>query len=79
MWILGLKGLSPNIHIQILQTDFRTFSSIIVTFRFKDENNYEYEILFSFFAYYQKIDSPEFFVVLFFTRKVCTVIVIEGG
>ena len=50
MWILGLKGLSPNIHIQILQTDFRTFSSIIVTFRFKDENDYEYEILFKVFA-----------------------------
>ena len=50
MWILGLKGLSPNIHIQILQTDFRTFSSIIVTFRFKDENDYEYEILFKVFS-----------------------------
>ena len=80
MWILGLKGSSPNIHIQILQTDFRTFFSIIMTFRFKDENDYEEEIWFKvFFAYYQKIDSPEFFIVLFFTRKVCTVIVIEGG
>ena len=50
MWILGLKGLSPNIHKQILQTDFRTFSSIIVTLRFKDENDYEYEILFKVFS-----------------------------
>ena len=32
-----------------------------------------------FFVYCQKIDTPEFFTVLFFTRKVSTVIVIEGG
>ena len=32
-----------------------------------------------FFAYCQKIVTPEFFTVLFFTRKVSTVIVIEGG
>ena len=25
MWILGLKGLSPGIHLQILQTDLHTF------------------------------------------------------
>ena len=50
MWILGLKGLSSNMHVQILQTDFRTFSFIIVTFRFKDENDYEYEILFKVFS-----------------------------
>ena len=25
MWILGLKGLNPRIHIQVLQTDLHTF------------------------------------------------------
>ena len=32
-----------------------------------------------FFRVLSKIDTPEFFIVLFFTRKVSTVIVIEGG
>ena len=32
-----------------------------------------------FFAYCQKIDTPELFIVLFFARKVSIVIVIEGG
>ena len=32
-----------------------------------------------FFAYCQKIDTQEFFIVLSFARKVSTVIVIEGG
>ena len=42
----------------------------IETFRLKDENDYEYEIWFKvFFAYCQKIDTPEFFIVLFFHRK----------
>ena len=31
----------------------------------------------SFFTYCQKIDTPEFIIVLFFTRKVSTVIVID--
>ena len=50
----------------------RCLSSLIETFRFEDENDYEY-------AYCQKIDTPEFFIVLFFTGKVSTVIVIEEG
>ena len=34
----------------------------------------------SFFAYDKKVDTPEFFIVLFITRKNSTVIVvIEGG
>ena len=79
MWILGLKGLSPNIHIQILQTDFRTFSYII---RLKIQGRERIQVrdfIQSFFVYYQKADTPEFFIVLFFTRKVSIVIVIEGG
>ena len=34
---------------------------------------------FKFFGVLSKIDSPEFFIVLLFTRKDSTVIVIEGG
>ena len=50
------------------------------TFRFAKENDYEYEISFKvFLACCQKIDIPKFFIVLFFTKKVSTVIVIEGG
>ena len=50
---------------------------LIETFRFEDENDYEYEIWFKFFfAYFQKIDTPEFSILLFSTRKVSTVIVI---
>ena len=48
------------------------------TFRLEDENDYEYEIWLKFFAYCQKIDTPEFFIVLSFARKVSTVIVIDG-
>ena len=32
-----------------------------------------------FFAYFQNIDSPEFFILPFFTRKVSIVIFSEGG
>ena len=50
------------------------------TFRFEGKNDYEHEIWFKvFFVYCQKIDTPEFFIALFFTRKVSTVIVIEEG
>ena len=34
---------------------------------------------FKFFRVLSKIDTPEFVVVLFFTRKVSIVIVIGGG
>ena len=52
----------------------------IETFRFEKENDYEYDICFKdFLACCQKIDIPKFFIVLLFTRKVSTVIVIEGG
>ena len=53
---------------------------LIETFRFEGKNDYEYEIWFKvFFVYCQKIDTPEFLIVPFFTRKFSTVIVIEGG
>ena len=56
-------------------------SKFILETRFEDKKNYEYKIWCKvFFAYCQKIDtSPEFFTVLLFTRKVSTVIDIEGG
>ena len=37
------------------------------------------DLIQSFFAYSQTIDSPESFILPFFTRKVNTVIVIERG
>ena len=37
------------------------------------------DLIQSFFAYSQIIDSPESFILPFFTRKVNTVIVIERG
>ena len=46
---------------------------------FEDEDDYEYEIWLSFFAYSQIIDFPESFILPFFIRKVSTVIFSEGG
>ena len=52
---------------------------MLETFRFEDENDYEYEIWFKvFLRNVKKIDTRQFFIVLFFIRKVSTVIVIEG-
>ena len=48
------------------------------TFRFNDDNEYEILTL-SFFAYSKNIDSPESFILPFFTRKVSTVIFRERG
>ena len=45
------------------------------TFRFEDENDYEYEIS----LYVFKIDTPDSFIVLFSIRKDSTVIYTEGG
>ena len=48
--------------------------------RFEDENDYEYKISFDvFFEYCKKIATLECFIVLFFTRKVSTVIFIREG
>ena len=42
----------------------------IVSFRFDEENVYEYEIqLQVFFAYYQKTDTPESLIVLLIHQK----------
>ena len=58
---------------------FAKITKKVETFRFEDENDYEYEIRFKVFRVLSKIDTPEFFIVLFFTRKDSTVIVTEGG
>ena len=58
---------------------FAKITKKVETFRFEDENDYEYEIRFKVFRVLSKIDTPEFFIVLFFTRKDSAVIVIEGG
>ena len=48
--------------------------------RFEDKNDYTYDDLdLKFFAYSRKIDSLESFILLLFTRKVITVILIKGG
>ena len=48
-------------------------------FRFEDRNDYEYKIWFKVFSrIVKKIDIPESFIALFFTRKVNIVIVIGG-
>ena len=52
---------------------------VIETFRFKDENDYEYEICLKVFFHVFSKNTPEFFNALFLTRNVSTVIVIEGG
>ena len=48
------------------------------TFRFKDEDEYEIWLK-VFFAYSQNVDSPESFILPFFTGKVSTVTFSEGG
>ena len=47
---------------------------IIESFRFKDEDDYEYKIHSSFLAYSQKTEIPESLIVLFFTQKVSEVV-----
>ena len=49
------------------------------SFRLKDENEYEYEIKVKVFArVLKKNDTPENFILLFFTKEVSTVIDTEG-
>ena len=47
--------------------------SAIETFKFEDQDDYEYEIGLKVFSRILKIDSPESFILPFFTRKVSTV------
>jgi len=63
------KQVKPNHVLQVIQTNANTLEQI-ETFRFKDENDYAYEIsLESFFAYSQIIDTPDSFIVHLFHRK----------
>ena len=54
---------------------------LIESFRFEGENKlYEYEIKLEVFArVLKKKDTPANFILLFFTKKVSTVIYTEGG
>ena len=53
---------------------------VLETFRFEDEDDYVYEIWLKVFSHILKnIDSPESFILPFFTRKVSTVILSEWG
>ena len=62
-------------------TGFHCISQLLETFRFEDENDYEYEIwMKDVLAYSPKVDSPSFASLYFrITRKVSTVILMEGG
>ena len=43
---------------------------VLETFRFEDENDYDYEIWFKVFSHIvKKIDAPEFFIVHFSPEK----------
>ena len=53
--------------------------SAIETFKFEDKDDYKYEIGLKVFSRILKIDSPESFILPFFSRKVSTVILSEGG
>ena len=54
--------------------------TVIETFRFyNDEYDNEYEIFLRFFAYSQNIDSPESFILPFFTTNISTLTFSEGG
>ena len=50
---------------------------LLETFRFKDKDDYEYEIW--LFTYSQNIDSPESFILPVFSIKVNTATLNEGG
>ena len=54
---------------------------ILENFRFKDKNDYEYEIWLQVLSHILKIiiDFQESFILPFFTRKVSTVTFSEGG
>ena len=47
----------------------------IESFRFQDKDDYRGHI---FLSYSLKVDTPESFIVLFFTTKVSTLISVEG-
>ena len=66
-WILGLWPLWSPV--------------ILESFRFEDNNDYEYEILLKVFCVLSKNrhPPPDCFIVPFFTKKVSTVIFINGG
>ena len=79
LWVAGGNPRPPalsdnpstgNEHFSFLGSGFAQIFgqivSIIETFRFGDENDYEYEIwLKVLFTYSLKIDIPESFIVLF--------------
>ena len=80
--------LKPHANAKYLLTYYKCNHWVVVllapleTFRFKDENDYRLpirDLTSSFFSYSQNTDSPESFILLFFTRKVITVTFSEGG
>lgn len=53
--------------------------SILVSFRFEDENEYEYEIYLKVLTRILKKDTSERFILVFFTKKVSRVIYTKEG
>ena len=78
---IAFQYAKPNAQSNLYQIRyFFCVAAILETFRFKDEDDYEYEIwLKVFFAYSQNIDSPESFILRFFTRKVSNCYLYWGG
>ena len=72
-------SVDPNKKNALFDVSWRFLRSLIERFRFKDDDDYEYEIWLKVFAHSQNIDSQESFILPFFTRKVSTVTFSEGG
>ena len=52
---------------------------MIESFRFEDKSEYEYDIYLMFLCMFYNKDTQESFILLFFTKRVSTVIFTEEG
>ena len=52
---------------------------MIESFRFEDKSEYQYDIYLTFLCMLYNKDTQESLILLFFTTKVSTVILTEGG
>ena len=79
-WELELGGeLNEPFCKTMVRWAYYTCLCPLESFRLEDENEYEYEIKVKVFArVLKKKDTPENFILLFFTKEVSTVIDTEG-
>ena len=75
-FFIGLCHRQPNYEV-VARKDTHTNHWRPLDSRTRTTRSTRFDL--KFFAYCQKIDTPELFIVLFFARKVSIVIVIEGG